>query len=136
MKSPNEVSRDTFLHCVDTMPFPTDAPILKLRHSEKSIRRWHEAVRRLAQTKRPHHPARLVQNRPHPPPSADATTLALREARCEIQAINISNPVRLALGSDVIAVQSVGGYKERDPIHEIFKLGQTNEMDRTQLDKE
>lgn len=76
-------------------------------------------------------PLARFKARPEPPVDADPQTLALREARCEIQSKHIDNPWQMAIGMDIIAVQGVTGYTEQDPALDFYKLG----MNRDEWDK-
>lgn len=72
-------------------------------------------------------PLALFKSKPQPLPNADLSTLSLREARCEIQSKDTPNPWQMAIAKNVIAVQGVGGYKERNPTLDLYKPGMTKD---------
>ncbi|KAI0058823.1 hypothetical protein BV25DRAFT_1993944 [Artomyces pyxidatus] len=67
--------------------------------------------------------ARFRANLPTIPPNAPPARRAFAEARCEVMEETIAVPMRMQVTDNVLAVLGAGGWKNRDPSLQLFKLG-------------
>ncbi|KAF8311611.1 hypothetical protein DL93DRAFT_1402572 [Clavulina sp. PMI_390] len=65
-------------------------------------------------------PLALFSRRPTQMNTPDLRTAALLEARCQTTSDMTHRPIQLALGGGAVALQGVGGFKERDPTLNIW----------------
>jgi len=66
--------------------------------------------------------ARFRENRPPISDSASRSLRALLEARCEVDTMSIASPITMAGSGSALALLGCGGWKDRDPHLEIYKL--------------